>query len=121
MGLAPYAMSPKNDMSEMEETSVQKVGTREDTEKKTYDPYTSRERRCEEQYQHIKCCDRNGTHNERPQVHPTITEQEPDVTGDPKSTCGAADGNRGISIGVDVEDGTRSYRKHRRVDTKCYC
>ena len=45
MGLAPYATSPRNDVSEMEETSVQKVGTREDREKKTYEPYTSRERR----------------------------------------------------------------------------
>ena len=53
MGLAPYAMSHRNDVSEMEETSVQKVGTREDKEKKTYEPYMSRERRYEEQYQHL--------------------------------------------------------------------
>jgi len=31
-------------MSEIEEITVQKVGTREDSEKKTYEPYTSRER-----------------------------------------------------------------------------
>ena len=30
-------------MSEMEEISMQKVGMREDSEKKTYEPYTSRE------------------------------------------------------------------------------
>jgi len=46
-GLASYATSPRNDMSEMEEISVQKVGTREDSEKKVYEPYTSRERHCE--------------------------------------------------------------------------
>ena len=46
-----------------------------------------------------------GTHNERPQVHPTITEKEPDITGNPKPTCSAADGNCGTSVGVNSEDG----------------
>ena len=45
------------------------------------------------------------THNERPQVHPAIAEQEPDVTDNPKTTGGAANGNCGASIGVDFEDG----------------
>ena len=31
-------------MSEMEDTSTQKVGMRDDKEKETYEPYTSRER-----------------------------------------------------------------------------
>jgi hypothetical protein len=46
-----------------------------------------------------------GTHNERPQVHPAITKQEPDITGNPKTTCSAADGNCGTSVGIDFEDG----------------
>jgi hypothetical protein len=51
MGLAPYAISPRKDRSEIEEISVQKVGIREDKEKKTYEPYTSRERRYEQRDQ----------------------------------------------------------------------
>ena len=43
-GLASYATSPTKNRSEMEEISVQKVGMREDSEKKTYEPYTSWER-----------------------------------------------------------------------------
>jgi hypothetical protein len=46
-----------------------------------------------------------GTHNERLQVHPTISEKEPDVTSNPKLTCGAADSNRSTSVGIDFEDG----------------
>jgi hypothetical protein len=46
-----------------------------------------------------------GTHNERPQVHPAIAEQEPDVTCNPKPTGGAANSDCGASIGVDFEDG----------------
>ena len=42
--------------------------------------------------------------------------KEPDVTGNPKATGGAADGNRGTSVG---EDGICSYRKHRCVYTRC--
>jgi hypothetical protein len=45
------------------------------------------------------------TYNERPQVHPAITKQEPDITGNPKTTCCAADSNRGTSGGIDFEDG----------------
>jgi len=44
MGHASNAMSPMKDMSENEERSMQKVGMRDDREKKTYEPYTSRER-----------------------------------------------------------------------------
>jgi len=36
-GLASYAMSPRKDINEMEDISVQKVGMREDSEKKTYE------------------------------------------------------------------------------------
>jgi hypothetical protein len=42
-GLASNAISPRKDVSEMEETSVQKVGTRDYREKNTYESYTSRE------------------------------------------------------------------------------
>ena len=38
-------------MSEKEEISMQKVGMRDDKEKKAYEPYTSRERHYEQQYQ----------------------------------------------------------------------
>jgi len=41
-------------MRDMEGISVQKVGMREDSEKKTYEPYTSRERYCEAQYEHLR-------------------------------------------------------------------
>jgi hypothetical protein len=44
MGHASYAMSPRKAMSEKVDNSMQKVGMREDKEKKTYEPYTSRER-----------------------------------------------------------------------------
>ena len=37
-------MSTRKDISEMEDTSVQKVGMRDDKEKETYEPYKSRER-----------------------------------------------------------------------------
>jgi hypothetical protein len=43
-GRALNATSPRKDVSEMEETSAQKVGTREDSEKKTCESYTSWER-----------------------------------------------------------------------------
>jgi len=43
-------MNPRKDVSEMEEISVQKVGTREDSEKQTYEPCTSRERYYELEY-----------------------------------------------------------------------
>jgi hypothetical protein len=38
-------------MSEVEDTSMQKVGMRDDKEKETYEPYTSRERCYERLYQ----------------------------------------------------------------------
>jgi len=61
-----------------------------------------------------------GAYNERPQVHPAITMQEPDVTSNPKTTC-CADSNRGASVGIDFENGIQRYRKHRSVDTAWYC
>lgn len=45
------------------------------------------------------------THHECPQIHPTITEHEPYIIGNPKATCGAASSNRGVRIGVGHEDG----------------
>jgi len=52
MGHALYAMSTRKAMNEREDTSMQKVGMREDNEKKTWESYTSRERRYEQRYQH---------------------------------------------------------------------
>ena len=43
-GLVSNAIIPRKDMSKMEETSAQKVGMREDREKKTCESYTSWER-----------------------------------------------------------------------------
>jgi len=40
-GLASNAISPRKEVSEMEEISAQRVGTREDREKKTCESYTS--------------------------------------------------------------------------------
>ena len=42
-GDASNAVSPRKDMSEMEDSSMQKVGMRDDKEKERYEPYTSRE------------------------------------------------------------------------------
>jgi len=47
MGPASYTTSPRTAVSDMEDTSMQNVGMREDKEKKTYEPNTSRERRYE--------------------------------------------------------------------------
>jgi hypothetical protein len=44
MGHVSYAMSPMEVMNKMEDTIAQKVGIREDREKKKCEPYTSRER-----------------------------------------------------------------------------
>ena len=41
-------------MSEMEDTTMQKVGMRDDKEKKAYEPYTSRERYYERLYQRVR-------------------------------------------------------------------
>ena len=46
------------------------------------------------------------TYNKCLQVHPDIAEQKPDITCDSKSTCSAADGHRGTSIGVGRVDGS---------------
>ena len=46
-GDASNAMSPRKDISEVEDTSVQKVGMRDDKEKETYEPYMSRARHYE--------------------------------------------------------------------------
>ena len=54
MGDASNAVSPRKDMSEMEDTSMQKVGMRDDNEKETYEPYTSRARYYEQLYQHAR-------------------------------------------------------------------
>jgi len=43
-GDASNATSPRKTISEMEDTAMQKVGMRDDNEKDTYEPYTSRER-----------------------------------------------------------------------------
>ena len=51
MGFASYVMSPKKDISEIEEISMQKVGVHKDSEKKTYEPYMSWEQYYEEQSQ----------------------------------------------------------------------
>jgi hypothetical protein len=44
MGHASYAMEPRKPMRETDDTSMQRVGIREDKEKKTYERYMSRER-----------------------------------------------------------------------------
>ena len=62
-----------------------------------------------------------GTHNECPQVHPIITEQKPHIAGYSKATCSAANSNCSVSVGVDLEDRIRSYRKHCYVHPRCYC
>ena len=43
MGHMLYATSPRKAMRERVDNNMQKVGTREDKEKKTYELYTSRE------------------------------------------------------------------------------
>ena len=121
-GDASNAMSPRKDISEVEDTSVQKVGMRDDKEKETYEPYMSRARH----YEKLSISTwgdrgRECTHNESLQVHPIITEQEPYVTGNPEATCGAASGNGTVCIGVNLEDGTWSYCQYRSVHTsRCY-
>ena len=53
-GDASNATRPRKDMSEMEDTTTQKVGMRDDREKETYEPYTSRERYYEQLYQRVR-------------------------------------------------------------------
>ena len=43
-GHASYATSPRKAIREMEDNNMQKVGIREDNEKKAYESYTSQER-----------------------------------------------------------------------------
>jgi len=74
-------------MSEMVDTSMQNVGIREDKEKKTYKPYTSRERRYERN--NMSTWEGWGwavTHDEDLQVNPIITDQKPHVTSEPETT-----------------------------------
>ena len=49
IGHTSYATSPRKAMRERVDNNMQKVGTREDKEKKTYELYTSRERYYNEQ------------------------------------------------------------------------
>ena len=53
-GDASNATSPRKVMSEMEDTTMQKVGMRDDKEKEMYEPYTSRQRYYEQLYQRVK-------------------------------------------------------------------
>jgi hypothetical protein len=108
-------------MSEMEDTSMQKVGMRDDKEKEMYEPYKSRERYYEPLYQRVRRSGREGTHHESLQVHPIITDQEPYITGNPKATCGTASGNSAVRVGVDLEDGIRSYGQYRCIDASRCC
>ena len=75
-GDVSYATRPRKVMSEMEDSTMQKVGMRDDKEKKTYEPYRSWERCCEWLFsrwgQGQKC-----THNKSLQVYPIIMDQEP--------------------------------------------
>jgi hypothetical protein len=100
-------------MSEMVDNNMQKVGMREDKEKKAYESYTSRERYYGDQrYQYVRMLGQKGTHNESLQVNPIITQEEPYITGNPETTCSAAGSNGGVSMGVDLEDGIRGDCKH---------
>ena len=49
-------------MSDMEDISMQQVGMRDDNEKETYEPYTSRERYCEQLYQRVPRISRSGVY-----------------------------------------------------------
>ena len=49
MGHTSYATSTRKAMREIVDNNMQKVGMREDREKKKYESYTSRERRYNEQ------------------------------------------------------------------------
>jgi hypothetical protein len=48
-----------------------------------------------------------ATHDESLQVNPIIAEEEPYITGNPETTCGAADSNGGVSMEIDLENGIR--------------
>jgi hypothetical protein len=54
-GHASYATSPRQAIREIEDNNMQKVGMRDDNEKKAYESYTSLERYYSEQrYQHVR-------------------------------------------------------------------
>ena len=53
-GDASNATTPRKVMSEIEDTSMQKVGVRDDKEKETYEPYASRERYYGRLYQGVR-------------------------------------------------------------------
>ena len=53
-GDASNATIPRKVMSEIEDTSMQKVGMRDVKEKETYEPYMSRERYYEQLCQHVR-------------------------------------------------------------------
>ena len=119
MGHTSYATSPRKTTSEMVDNNMQNVGMREDKEKKAYESYTSRERYYSEQrYQYVRRLGQKGTHHESLQVNPVITEEKPYITSNPKTTCGAAGSNGGVSMGIDLEDRIRSDCKHGRVRPK---
>ena len=54
MGDTSNATTPRKAMREMEDTSMQKVGMRDDKEKETYEPYMSRERYYEPLHQRVR-------------------------------------------------------------------
>ena len=53
-GIASYEMSPRNDMTETEDISMQRVGMRAESEKKAYESYTSRERYYKPRYEPVR-------------------------------------------------------------------
>jgi len=103
----------------MVDNSMQKVGMREDKEKKAYESYTSRERYYSEQrYQNVRRLGQKGTHHESLQVNPIITEEEPYITSNPKTTCDTAGSNGDVSMGVDIEDRIRGDCNHGSIRPK---
>ena len=119
MGHKSYATSPRKTTREMVDNSMQKVGMREDKEKNAYESYTSRERYYSEQRrQYMRRLGQKGTHNESLQVNPIITEEEPYITSNPKTTYDTAGSNGGVCMGIDLEDRIRGDCKHGSVRPK---
>ena len=113
MGHTSYATSPRKTTKEMVDNNMQKVGMREDKEKNAYESYTSRERYySEQQYQYMRTLGQKSTHDESLQINPIITQEEPYITSNSKTTCGAAGSNGAVSMGVDPEDGIRGDCKY---------
>jgi len=102
---------------------MQKVGIREDNEKKAYESYTSRERCCSRQRYHhtVRRKGQKGTHHEDFQVNPIVTEEKPYVTSHPKTACSAAGSNYIVSMGLDLEDGIWGDCEHSCIRPKCRC